>query len=149
MKVINECSLDEFQAWGGAERTINKLIAEGKCADAEAIIEDLYPDGITETQLNDFLIYDADSLYEGVGIPTYDGLKNELVDLEYDYEVLTEGFKDEFDDALYDHEREQGRELDDSEKEKIKNEIYENSYKDDMEEIKARMQELEEKLKSY
>ena len=68
MKMVSEISLRYFEAWGGAKDTLNKLIELDKCEDLEFILEDLYPDGITETQLNDLLWFDDEMIYEILGI---------------------------------------------------------------------------------
>ena len=68
MKITSEMSLRNFKAWSGAANTLNKLIELDKCEDLEFILEDLYPDGITETQLNDLLWFDDEMIYEILGI---------------------------------------------------------------------------------
>ena len=68
MKITSEMSLKNFKAWSGAKDTLNKLIELDKCDDLEFILEDLYPDGITETQLNDLLWFDDKWIYETLGI---------------------------------------------------------------------------------
>ena len=68
MKITSEISLENFKAWSGAKDTLNKLIELDKCDDLEFILEDLYPDGITETQLNDLLWFDDKWIYETLGI---------------------------------------------------------------------------------
>ena len=68
MKITNEISLKNFKAWSGAKDTLNKLIELDKCDDLEFILEDLYPNGMTETQLNDILWFDDEWIYETLGI---------------------------------------------------------------------------------
>lgn len=47
----------------------HNLIAEaGKRDELESLIEDLYPEGISETELNDLLWFDGDWLLESLGI---------------------------------------------------------------------------------
>ena len=36
------------------------------------MIEELYPDGLTDTQLNDILWFEEEWIYETLGIPTDD-----------------------------------------------------------------------------
>ena len=45
MKIYSEISIADFKAWGGAINTLDRIIAEDKCDELEAILEDLYPDG--------------------------------------------------------------------------------------------------------
>ena len=68
MKITSEISLKNFKAWSGAKDTLNKLIELDKCDDLEFILEDLYPNGMTETQLNDILWFDDGWIYETLGI---------------------------------------------------------------------------------
>ena len=68
MKIISEMNLKNFKAWSGAKDTLNKLIELDKCDDLEFILDDLYPDGLTDTQLNDILWFDDEWIYETLGI---------------------------------------------------------------------------------
>ena len=68
MKITSEMSLKNFKAWSGAKDTLNKLIELDKCDELEFILDDLYPDGLTETQLNDILWFDDEWIYETLGI---------------------------------------------------------------------------------
>ena len=68
MKITSEISLKNFKAWSGAKDTLNKLIELDKCDDLEFILDDLYPDGLTDTQLNDILWFEDEWIYEILGI---------------------------------------------------------------------------------
>ena len=68
MKITSEMSLKNFKAWSGAKDTLNKLIELDKCEDLEFILDDLYPDGLTDTQLNDILWFEDEWIYETLGI---------------------------------------------------------------------------------
>ena len=68
MKISKEMNLRNFEAWSGAKDTLNKLIEIDKCEELEAVLEDLYPEGMTETQLNDVLWFDVEWIYETLGI---------------------------------------------------------------------------------
>ena len=68
MKITSEMSLKNFQAWAGGKVTLNKLIELDKCDDLEFILDDLYPDGLTDTQLNDILWFEDEWIYETLGI---------------------------------------------------------------------------------
>jgi len=73
MKVINNnISLENFNAWSGAVETKEAIINADKASDFENLIEELYPDGIEETQLNDLLWLDEDFIFESLGIETED-----------------------------------------------------------------------------
>ena len=68
MKISKEMNLRNFEAWSGAKGTLNKLIELDKCEELETVLEDLYPEGMTETQLNDVLWFDVEWIYETLGI---------------------------------------------------------------------------------
>ena len=68
MKISREMDLRNFEAWSGAKDTLNKLIELDKCEELEAVLEDIYPDGISETQLNDILWFDDEWIFETLGI---------------------------------------------------------------------------------
>ena len=75
MKIITEQSLADFKFWSGAENTAQRIWEEQGSEgfdQLEAILEDLYPDGIDETDLNDLLWFDADTVYEWLGIDDED-----------------------------------------------------------------------------
>ena len=68
MKIITERSFNRFESWSGAKDTQEKIIKEGKSDLFESILDSLYPDGITDTELNDLLWFDSESVYEWLGI---------------------------------------------------------------------------------
>ena len=68
MKITYELNLETFEAWSGAVDTLEKIKKAGKCDELEAILEDLYPDGMSETQLNDLLWFEDDWIFEMLGI---------------------------------------------------------------------------------
>jgi hypothetical protein len=69
MKTFNEnTTLSNFDAWSGAIETKNRIIEEGKENDFNNLIEELYPDGLTETKLNDILWFEEDWIFEMLGI---------------------------------------------------------------------------------
>ena len=71
MKITSEMSLKNFKAWSGAKDTLNKLIELDKCEELEFILDNLYPDGLTDTQLNDILWFNDEWIYEMLGIEEY------------------------------------------------------------------------------
>lgn len=68
MKIYNETSLESFEAWGDAISTLDKVREAGKCDALESILEDLYPDGMSETELNDLLWFEPETVFEWLGI---------------------------------------------------------------------------------
>lgn len=68
MKIYRETSLENFEAWSGAVDTLDRVKEAGKCDELESIIEELYPDGMSETELNDLLWFEPETIYEWLGI---------------------------------------------------------------------------------
>ena len=68
MKIISELSIVDFSAWSGAEETKKTIIENDKVEEFDSFIEELYPDGLTETQLNDILRFEEDWIFENLGI---------------------------------------------------------------------------------
>jgi len=69
MKLINDnLNLQNFDAWSGAVDTKETILKHNKERDFEYLIEELYPDGLTDTQLNDILWFDSEWIFENIGI---------------------------------------------------------------------------------
>lgn len=68
MKVYYELDLNNFKAWSGAVDILNRIQEENKIEELETILEELYPDGMSETELNDLLWFDSESVFEWLGI---------------------------------------------------------------------------------
>ena len=69
MKIYSE-GIENFEPWSGAVDTYERIAEEGKLEDLEFMLEDLYPDGIDETALNDLLWFDDEWVFETLGIET-------------------------------------------------------------------------------
>ena len=71
MKVYNDnLTLRNFNAWSGATDTQDRIINEGKADEFDNLIEELYPDGLTETTLNDLLWFEDEWIFVFLGIET-------------------------------------------------------------------------------
>jgi Mg/Co/Ni transporter MgtE len=69
MKIINnDASIENFEAWSGGKDTKETILEAGKADEFDALIEELYPDGIDETALNDLLWFESKWIFEGLGI---------------------------------------------------------------------------------
>ena len=78
MKTINEnTTLVNFDAWSGAVDTKERIINEGKADEFNNLIDELYPDGLSETQLNDILWFEEDWIFEMLGISDEEEEENE------------------------------------------------------------------------
>lgn len=70
MKIIQEMSLKEFKFWNGGKDTAEDL-TDRQLDYIEQYLTDIYPNGITDTQINDFFWFDRDTIYEWLGINEY------------------------------------------------------------------------------
>ncbi len=76
MKITSEISLRDFEGWSGAVDTLNTLTDEQKDA-LEANLEELYPDGMDEGNLNDLLWFENDTIAEWLGFDDWEDLERE------------------------------------------------------------------------
>lgn len=67
MTIITEQSLRSFEFWSGAKNNADELTIE-QFDELENKLEELYPDGMTETQLNDLMWFDFDDIKSWLGI---------------------------------------------------------------------------------
>lgn len=134
MKIINETSLENFKAWSGAVSTLDRIISEGKCDTLEAILEEQYPEGMTDTQLNDILWFEDEWCYEMCGIRSETVIRNELKEAEEELSTLQEDYESDCDDE----------EMTDEEKK----ELWETDYKEQAEELQEKIDELKEELEN-
>ena len=131
MTITYELDLNSFEAWSGAKDTLDRIQREGKCAELENILEELYPDGMTETELNDLLWFDSESVYEWLGIRSEEQIEKEIKEAEEELDEVQSNLEDDLDDdELTTEERA---------------EIIE-SYQPDIDEIKERIADLKEEL---
>ena len=131
MTITYELDLNRFEAWSGAVDTLERIQREGKCAELENILEELYPDGMTETELNDLLWFESESVYEWLGIRSESKIEKEIEEAEEELAEVQSNLEDDLDDdELTTEERA---------------EIIE-SYQPDIDEIKERIADLIEEL---
>lgn len=132
MTIKSDISLENFKAWSGGRNTLDRIINEGKCDELESMLEDLYPDGMTDTELNDLLWFDSNTVFEWLGIRTYDQIKEGL-----------EEKKEELDNLLEEYHE---YEMDEDETKEELESIWEEDFKDSVETLKEEIAELEEEL---
>lgn len=67
MKIYSEKSLRNFEFWSGAKENANELTI-AQLDEVENILEDMYPGGMSETEINDLFWFDFDTIKEWLGI---------------------------------------------------------------------------------
>lgn len=97
LTIKKEMSLNEYTPWSGAVSTYDRIYNEDKLDLLESVLEDLYPDGIDETALNDLLWFDEETVFEWLDI------KDEEEEEEDEEERMMQEVKDAIDfDAFCD-----------------------------------------------
>lgn len=71
MTITSEKSLRDFEFWSGAKETV-KYLTMDELDTIEAILEDLFPDGMNETELNDLFWFDDDTIAEWLGYSSFE-----------------------------------------------------------------------------
>lgn len=141
MTITYELDLNTFEAWSGAVNTLDRIREEGKCSLFEAILEDAYPEGMTETELNDLLWFDSEWCYEMCGIRTESQIREELEEAEEELESLKEEFEEEAEELR--------EEFDNAEEaEKAVNNRWEKAYANAAKEWEEKIEELREELEN-
>lgn len=59
---------ENFKPWSGAVSTYETIAEEDKLDDLDFLLEELYPEGISEGQLNDILWFESDWVFAQLGI---------------------------------------------------------------------------------
>ena len=79
MIVTNEITLKDFEPWAGAVSRYETL-TEKQLDQLTFILEDLYPDGCTKTQINDILWFEEDWIAECLGFSDWEELEEANAD---------------------------------------------------------------------
>ena len=149
MKVYSEISLESFEAWSGAVNTLDRIRNADKCNVLEAILEEEYPDGLSETALNDILWFESDWCYEICGMRSESEIKEELEEAKEELEDLRSEFEDavsnDMDEINASRETAGMNELDDEEMEELRAKLWED-YAEEAKELEEKISELEEEL---
>lgn len=71
LRVTEEYDFDTLynNSWGQAVSVLNEIDEADKSEALMDFLEDLYPDGIDGTELNDLISYDWEWLYKNIGMP--------------------------------------------------------------------------------
>lgn len=79
MIVTKDINLRDHEPWSGAVSTMKHLTYE-QMNHLEFILDELYPDGMTETQLNDILWFETDWIAEMLGYADWEALLDDEED---------------------------------------------------------------------
>lgn len=85
MKIYEEKSLRNFEFWSGAKDTV-KYLTDEELDTMESILEDIYPDGMEDTQINDIFWFDDDWVAEMLGYEDFEAIMHRDEDEEEEEE---------------------------------------------------------------
>ena len=68
MKIMTETTLKGFNAWSGAIETKKIILDAGLEEEFEMLNDECYPNGLTDTELNDLLWFESDWILENLGV---------------------------------------------------------------------------------
>ena len=70
MYIKDDYGFEELKnnCWSGAQNTLKTIEENGKEEDLMQLLEDIYPDVPTLTEVNDALWFDSDYIFEQLGI---------------------------------------------------------------------------------
>ena len=75
MTIKTETTLKNFDFWSGAKDTV-KYLTESELDTIESYLEELYPEGMRDTELNDFIWFEDDTIAEWHGYNDFDEIMN-------------------------------------------------------------------------
>lgn len=84
--LITTEDFSDYKPWSGAVDTYNTIRDAGKLDALESYLEELYPEGIDMTQINDILWFDGDQVLEALGISDEEDIEDEAKDNSADIE---------------------------------------------------------------
>lgn len=89
--LYKEMSIHDFKPWAGAVDTYERLERNNKLNDLEwSLFEIFGKDDIEETELNDLLWFEPDTVYEMVGLKTESDIEEEIEETESEIGYITE-----------------------------------------------------------
>lgn len=75
MKIYKEVSGYEFDFWSGAKDRVNYLTYD-EIEKVFSILEEIYPEGMSETEVNDFFWFEEDTIAEWLGYNSFEEIEN-------------------------------------------------------------------------
>ena len=71
MKIYREIPLTEFEFWAGGKDTVEEL-TYSELEQIEQILEEIYPEGMSEFEVNDLFWFERDLIAEWLGYEDFD-----------------------------------------------------------------------------
>ncbi len=61
-------SIHDVETWSGASTTVATVCEAGKEEELMFLLEDMFPNGASDVEINDFLWFDSDFIYRSLGM---------------------------------------------------------------------------------
>ena len=71
MRIYREMPLTEFDFWAGGKDTVEEL-TDSELEQIEQILEEIYPEGMSEFEINDIFWFERDLIAEWLGYKDFD-----------------------------------------------------------------------------
>lgn len=81
MKIYEEKSLNDFEFWSGAKDRV-KYLTDDDLEQIEDFLNTEYPDGISDTELNDIFWFEEDFIAQMLGYSNFDELMKDRKELQ-------------------------------------------------------------------
>ena len=95
MKIYKEESLWNFDFWSGARDNASEL-DRNQMEQIESVLEDVYPDGMDATDLNDLFWFEFDTVLSWIGLKQLDD--GRIVDEDYEEDEYEDEDEEEYED---------------------------------------------------
>lgn len=71
MRVYKDIYLSDFEFWSGAKDTV-KYLSVSELDTIETILEELYPEGMSNTEINDFFWFEDETIADWLGYNNFE-----------------------------------------------------------------------------
>ena len=76
MKIYREDNLLNFEFWGGAKDRA-EVLTDNDLDNVEEVLNDLYPEGMSETEINDLFWFEGDRIAQWLGFDDFEALERD------------------------------------------------------------------------
>lgn len=102
MKITYEIDFETYETRKSAQALLRRINAEGKANLLDAVLTDLYPDGMTENELDDILDYSEDDVLRWLDMRSETDVRSDITDKEAEIEEYKDAIHElELDIASY------------------------------------------------
>lgn len=77
MRIVTDTSLIDFDFWAGAKYVATKLTIN-QLEELDTVLEEVFPDGLSDTELNDIFWFEEDMIAEMLGYSDWEDLLEDI-----------------------------------------------------------------------